>query len=128
MRIMTQSAASAMTPSQTSERRSVMTRAMKSLVRMMDLARLRPRLKPENEGFRSRAVAHEMSIFRATNPAAQRKPAAQCLRSAIDETRPTAASYRTLHFGEIRVFTHDEQRSEERRVGKECRSRWSPHH
>src|ERR1039458_4234080 len=24
-----------------------------------------------------------------------------------------------------RIFTH---RSEERRVGKECRSRWSPHH
>ena len=23
---------------------------------------------------------------------------------------------------------HDEQRSEERRVGKECRSRWSPYH
>ena len=26
------------------------------------------------------------------------------------------------------VFTHDEPRSEERRVGKECRSRWSPYH
>src|ERR1051326_4955236 len=109
MRIMTQSAASAMTPSQTSERRSVMTRAMKSLVRIMDLARMRPRLKPENEGFRSRAVAHEMSIFRVNKLVAQRKPAAQCLRSAINETRPTAASYRTLHFGEIRIFTHDEQ-------------------
>ena len=26
------------------------------------------------------------------------------------------------------VETHDEERSEERRVGKECRSRWSPYH
>ena len=24
--------------------------------------------------------------------------------------------------------THDARRSEERRVGKECRSRWSPYH
>ena len=24
--------------------------------------------------------------------------------------------------------SHDDQRSEERRVGKECRSRWSPYH
>src|ERR1044072_9971067 len=95
MRIMTQRGASAMTHSQKSERRSVMTRAMKSLVRMMDLARLRSRLKPENKGFRSRAVAHEMSIFLVNKLVAQREPAAQCLRRAIDETRPTAASYRT---------------------------------
>ena len=26
------------------------------------------------------------------------------------------------------VFTADSDRSEERRVGKECRSRWSPYH
>src|SRR2546426_9317919 len=26
------------------------------------------------------------------------------------------------------VFPGDEERSEERRVGKECRSRWSPYH
>ena len=29
--------------------------------------------------------------------------------------------------GEVVVF-HDDNRSEERRVGKECRSRWSPYH
>src|SRR3989441_1846609 len=28
----------------------------------------------------------------------------------------------------LRVLEHDIQRSEERRVGKECRSRWSPYH
>ena len=26
------------------------------------------------------------------------------------------------------VYTNDRSRSEERRVGKECRSRWSPYH
>src|SRR3989449_11734814 len=30
--------------------------------------------------------------------------------------------------GEPRVFKGIEDRSEERRVGKECRSRWSPYH
>src|SRR3990167_7815749 len=28
----------------------------------------------------------------------------------------------------LRPFFRDENRSEERRVGKECRSRWSPYH
>ena len=30
--------------------------------------------------------------------------------------------------GEDEVTPKDEPRSEERRVGKECRSRWSPYH
>ena len=29
---------------------------------------------------------------------------------------------------EVRVVKTGEERSEERRVGKECRSRWSPYH
>src|SRR2546430_13881215 len=28
----------------------------------------------------------------------------------------------------VRLFTQMSERSEERRVGKECRSRWSPYH
>ena len=28
----------------------------------------------------------------------------------------------------MRISRHDHVRSEERRVGKECRSRWSPYH
>ena len=32
-------------------------------------------------------------------------------------------SFKTIHNGEV-----VEGRSEERRVGKECRSRWSPYH
>ena len=31
-------------------------------------------------------------------------------------------------FEEIRALSFDVLRSEERRVGKECRSRWSPYH
>jgi len=35
----------------------------------------------------------------------------------------------TPHFiGDVDRFALDLQRSEERRVGKECRSRWSPYH
>src|SRR5258707_12984301 len=30
--------------------------------------------------------------------------------------------------GDVVAFSVDGQRSEERRVGKECRSRWSPYH
>ena len=35
------------------------------------------------------------------------------------------------HFGhteEFKVYDVEDGRSEERRVGKECRSRWSPYH
>src|SRR2546425_495485 len=35
---------------------------------------------------------------------------------------------RELPLGPVRVTAAGEARSEERRVGKECRSRWSPYH
>ena len=48
--------------------------------------------------------------------------------ASTDATEPgkTGNSDLTLGF----IFLHDENstRSEERRVGKECRSRWSPYH
>ena len=34
----------------------------------------------------------------------------------------------TDEYGEILIYQTDDGRSEERRVGKECRSRWSPYH
>ena len=42
-------------------------------------------------------------------------------------SRPTASSHlnKLTNAGLLTVETH---RSEERRVGKECRSRWSPYH
>ena len=57
--------------------------------------------------------------------------------SSRDRTKEVAASYgariceRPLEdFGRQRQFglDHCNERSEERRVGKECRSRWSPYH
>src|SRR3989475_12536239 len=39
------------------------------------------------------------------------------------------AARRSLsHLGPISLVLQQEPRSEERRVGKECRSRWSPYH
>ena len=35
---------------------------------------------------------------------------------------------RIVHDGESAMREFDTYRSEERRVGKECRSRWSPYH
>ena len=32
------------------------------------------------------------------------------------------------NISEVRAYLDEEGRSEERRVGKECRSRWSPYH
>ena len=34
----------------------------------------------------------------------------------------------SLKPGDVVVLIGDHRRSEERRVGKECRSRWSPYH
>ena len=43
-----------------------------------------------------------------------------------------AASAETMpdsyNWYEIFVYSYQDSRSEERRVGKECRSRWSPYH
>src|SRR5256885_16972768 len=38
------------------------------------------------------------------------------------------ASWLAGHEGVVAVMTNGHTRSEERRVGKECRSRWSPYH
>ena len=49
-----------------------------------------------------------------------------------DEPTSTPSIAWTNRYGKSNVVTillgHDNQRSEERRVGKECRSRWSPYH
>src|SRR2546430_11106342 len=42
--------------------------------------------------------------------------------------RPEGMVNPELRSGEIEVLAHEVERSEERRVGKECRSRWSPYH
>src|SRR2546430_1560139 len=41
---------------------------------------------------------------------------------------PTASSVTVFQLAENHTLNTPEARSEERRVGKECRSRWSPYH
>src|SRR3712207_8945028 len=51
---------------------------------------------------------------------------------SIGDPEGGSAGYAVMHLeGEDLAFTHrafEAKRSEERRVGKECRSRWSPYH
>ena len=42
-------------------------------------------------------------------------------RKLVETARNKVSDFHTMHFSSI-------NRSEERRVGKECRSRWSPYH
>src|SRR5690348_18010376 len=50
-------------------------------------------------------------------------------RAGRRQREPAVASSRVLTSGECDEANPDSQeRSEERRVGKECRSRWSPYH
>ena len=46
-----------------------------------------------------------------------------CLRKAVSKNKD--CMYGETHLKEIELYY---KRSEERRVGKECRSRWSPYH
>ena len=50
------------------------------------------------------------------------------LTSFVEKDKPTGG----LNVGDIapdfKIKTMSTERSEERRVGKECRSRWSPYH
>ena len=48
---------------------------------------------------------------------------------SIERAVQTALEHDALtHVYQFRRDAYREQRSEERRVGKECRSRWSPYH
>ena len=49
------------------------------------------------------------------------------LGDAIDSVRAVASHLDPIHLT-VRASTYTVARSEERRVGKECRSRWSPYH
>ena len=48
---------------------------------------------------------------------------------ATEGTSPSTRHIRLRDTAQLARFLHaEEMRSEERRVGKECRSRWSPYH
>ena len=48
----------------------------------------------------------------------------------ISHSAVTLGKFDGIHRGHQKLveFSRDPKRSEERRVGKECRSRWSPYH
>src|SRR2546429_8180791 len=53
------------------------------------------------------------------------------IRENVAFARPTATEDEILaacHIARVDEFAESFERSEERRVGKECRSRWSPYH
>ena len=48
---------------------------------------------------------------------------------SIINQRIMLSNYAMRHnFQVVKIYSDDDERSEERRVGKECRSRWSPYH
>src|ERR1043166_1217838 len=53
--------------------------------------------------------------------------AAECLADEADPIDPPAIA-RAVRAASDAAYGAVRERSEERRVGKECRSRWSPHH
>src|SRR3712207_7141524 len=60
------------------------------------------------------------------------RPAAELLQVSIPLTVerdiPICRVWQTGSRGRLKLLQGDWDRSEERRVGKECRSRWSPYH
>ena len=48
----------------------------------------------------------------------------------VEEEKPVTVLSKTVPLADPYILVHDSlyYRSEERRVGKECRSRWSPYH
>src|SRR6266545_7924422 len=74
--------------------------------------------------------AHEAA--RGAPHLALRPPAAVVRPSKLDGFRPRVEqlleTYEDITAQRVFEILRDEMRSEERRVGKECRSRWSPYH
>src|SRR5688572_22559248 len=70
-----------------------------------------------------RAIAFELGRAGSTLVVSSRK--ADAVQATCDALRAEGI---TAHGCPANVSRLDEARSEERRVGKECRSRWSPYH
>ena len=61
-------------------------------------------------------------------PGGNEKMTMQFVTDYIDKKLKENPNYIRYTFYELRVKNNLSERSEERRVGKECRSRWSPYH
>ena len=83
-------------------------------------------------------LAHELSLAKVELAALMNLPSDHLPRLAppawyglvrdLDLTREQMENYAFSHRPEIFEWGYQVLRSEERRVGKECRSRWSPYH
>ena len=62
------------------------------------------------------------------NPYAPDPAVCDTIAKRVREIAPTLNRYPDREHIELRQAFSDYLRSEERRVGKECRSRWSPYH
>ena len=96
----------------------------------------RPHVHPPGQQVRREAVPQDVRIqagpcdARRRAPAPQDAPevlAAQGTAQAGQEHVPVSETVQVVTRG-VQVEPDAPQRSEERRVGKECRSRWSPYH
>ena len=75
-------------------------------------------------------VAYKLS---GSHEAVEKEPIAEVLRLYVDfhekaETQPELEDEARAWFKKLEDGDEEALRSEERRVGKECRSRWSPYH
>src|SRR2546422_8994984 len=80
---------------------------------------------PRRENFRGRG----RPPVRRTPPASRRGRGLRVVRLANAGTKAAAPDWTQLGLPALRSQERGgAERSEERRVGKECRSRWSPYH
>ena len=84
-------------------------------VKAQNLA-LQSRLSVDNEIDRALATQHSQGTIAAM---------AEALAASAE---PTCRAQRKLSDNDFKRHAREILRSEERRVGKECRSRWSPYH
>ena len=71
---------------------------------------------------------HSQKEFAVNDFTAALQELANHLVSIAIKEQDYAVLLRYFSFGLNRLKSYRVQRSEERRVGKECRSRWSPYH
>ena len=74
------------------------------------------------------ALAHNIRRYQSLLPAGCRIMGVVKADAYGHGARAVAAQLWELGIRHFATATLDEARSEERRVGKECRSRWSPYH
>src|ERR1041385_8818444 len=74
-------------------------------------------------------VAHEAAAYRQTRRVSEEEfLRLACEPGAVILDARSSEKFRELHVQGAVNLSFPDIRSEERRVGKECRSRWSPYH